>query len=120
MPDYKHLRLLLEKKQAVLVHNTTYWQRPRRRVLAAPTIPREVISVRNYSFDPSRFRNLQIPVLLLLGSESHPVYKAATETLHAALPHSRPVVLPRQHHDAVVTAPHLVLREIIRFFLGPV
>jgi pimeloyl-ACP methyl ester carboxylesterase len=98
-----------------LLRSLPSWQA---RILAAPTIPREVISVRNYSFNPSRFRNLKTPILFLLGSESTPVYKAATETLHSALSHSRLVVLLGQQHDAVVTAPDLFLREIILFFLG--
>jgi pimeloyl-ACP methyl ester carboxylesterase len=88
----------------------------RARVLAAHTIPREVISVRNYAFDPSRFRNLKTPILFLLGSESPPVYQAATQTLHGSLPHSRIALLPEQQHDAALTAPTLLLREVIGFF----
>jgi pimeloyl-ACP methyl ester carboxylesterase len=87
------------------------------RVLAADTIPREVTSVRNYSFDPARFRSLKPPILFLVGSESLPFYKAATETLHESLPHSRIAVLSQQQHEAVVTAPELFLREVIGFFL---
>lgn len=88
----------------------------RARVLAAHTIPREVISVRNFAFDPSRFRNLKTPILFLLGSESPPVYKAATHMLHGSLPHSRIAILPGQGHDPAVTAPELLLREVIGFF----
>jgi pimeloyl-ACP methyl ester carboxylesterase len=85
------------------------------RVLAAPTIPREVMSVRNYSFDPRRFRGLATPILFLLGSETLPVYNAATQLLHGSLPHSRIVVLPGNGHDAAVTEPDLVLREVVGF-----
>jgi pimeloyl-ACP methyl ester carboxylesterase len=88
------------------------------RVLAAHTIPREVISVKKYFFDPGRFRNLNTPTLFLLGSESSPFYKAATETLHAALPQSQIAILPKQQHEAVVTAPELFLSAAIGFFLG--
>jgi hypothetical protein len=45
-------------------------------------------------------------------------YTAAIQTVHAALPHSRIAILPKQGHEAVVTAPELVVREVIRFFLG--
>ncbi len=86
------------------------------RVLAAPTIPREVLSVRNYSFDFSRFRKLETPTLFLLGAETTPVYRAATETLHSSLQNSRIIVLPGQGHDPVVNAPELFSKEVIRFF----
>jgi pimeloyl-ACP methyl ester carboxylesterase len=98
-----------------LLRSLPSWQA---RVLAAHTIPREQISVQNYSFDPGRFRNLKTPTLFLLGSESISFYKAATETLHASLPQSRLAILPKQRHEAVVTAPELFLREVIGFFLG--
>jgi pimeloyl-ACP methyl ester carboxylesterase len=86
------------------------------RVLAAPTIPREVMSVRNYCFDPGRFRGLSAPILFLLGNETLPVYKAATHMLHGSLPRSRIDVLPGHGHDAALTAPELVLREVIGYF----
>ncbi len=98
-----------------LLRSLPSWQA---RILAVPTIPREVLSVRNYSFDPSRFRNMETPTLLLLGGESSPAYKAAVEALHSSLPNSRLVVLPGQRHDAAITAPELYLFEVTRFFLG--
>ncbi len=88
------------------------------RVLAAHTIPREQMSVENYSFDSDRFRNLKTPTLLLLGAESSPFYKAATETLHRSLPNSRIAKLQGQQHAAMVTAPDLFLREVTSFFVG--
>lgn len=88
------------------------------RILAAHTIPREVLAVRNYRFDPGRLRGLSAPILFLLGSETLPVYKAATQVLHGSLPRSRIVVLPKQQHDAAVTAPELVAREVIGYFLA--
>jgi pimeloyl-ACP methyl ester carboxylesterase len=87
------------------------------RVLAAHTIPREVMAVRNYWFDPGRFRDMTTPILFLLGSETLPVYKAATQVLHGSLSHSRILVLPKQSHDAALTAPELVVREVIGYFL---
>ncbi len=88
------------------------------RVLMAHTIPREHMSVKSYSFDPRRFIDLKIPTTFILGGDSIPFYKAATETLHAALPHSRVITLPGQMHEAVVTAPELFLKEVFGIFLG--
>jgi pimeloyl-ACP methyl ester carboxylesterase len=59
------------------------------RVLLAHTIPREQISVKSYYFDPRRLIDLKIPTTLILRGESAPFYKAATETLYAALPQSQ-------------------------------
>lgn len=87
------------------------------RILAAPTIPREVISVRNYSFDPDRFRDVKTLIRFLLGGDSPPIYKEATRTLHASLPKSRIVLLPGQQHEAVATAPDLLVREVTGFLL---
>jgi pimeloyl-ACP methyl ester carboxylesterase len=88
------------------------------RIQAAPTILREIISVRGYSFDPARFKHLRTPVLLLVGGETSPVYTAAAETLQASLPNSRLVVLPGQPHDATLTAPELFLEQVLRFLPG--
>ena len=97
-----------------LLRSLPNWQA---RVSATPTIPREVFSVKNYVFDRSRFTELKMPILLLLGSESSPFYTAATETLHESLPHSRLAMLPKQRHEAVVTAPELLLHEVLGYFL---
>ena len=42
------------------------------RIQAAPTMLREILSVREYAFDPVRFKNLKTPVLLLVGGENLP------------------------------------------------
>lgn len=88
------------------------------RIQAAPTMLREILSVREYSFDPARFKSLETPVLLLVGGETSPVYTAAAEALHSSLPNSRLVVLPGQPHDAALTAPVLFLQQVLRFLLG--
>jgi len=85
------------------------------RLSAAPTIPREVISARQYALEPERFAGLRVPALLLVGEESLPFYKEAAEALRTALPRSRISVLPGEGHDAAITAPALVLKEVIRF-----
>lgn len=87
----------------------------RSRLLSAPTIPRELFGARGYKFDPDRFRSMTVPTLLLLGMESTPFYKAATEAVHASLPNSRILVLPGHRHEAVITAPDLVLHEVLEF-----
>lgn len=87
----------------------------RARLSAAPTIPREVICVRKYTFETERFAGLQVPTLLLIGEETLPFYKEAAETLRKALPCGRMSVLPGEGHEAAITAPALVLTEVLRF-----
>lgn len=87
------------------------------RVLAAHTIRREQAAVKEYSLDTGRLANLSVPTLLVLGSQSTPFYKAATEALHDSLPHSRIAFLPNQRHEGAVIAPKLFLREVVDFLL---
>lgn len=84
-------------------------------VAAAPSIVYEVRAVADYGFDAGRFRDLTTPTLLLLGSESPPFFRAATEAVAAALPNSRLVELPGQGHLAMYTNPELFLGEVIQF-----
>jgi pimeloyl-ACP methyl ester carboxylesterase len=97
-----------------LLRSLPNWQA---RVRAAPTLPREITSVRSYTFDPARFVGMTTPVLLLLGGATTPVYTAAIEALQSSLPDNRLVVLEGQGHDAVITSPDRYVREVIGFFL---
>jgi len=84
---------------------------------ATPTLAREAFSARNY-FNSNRFTNFRTLTLLLVGSETTPFYKAATEVLHRALVGCLVSVLFGQGHEGVVSAPELFLHEVLGF-LGP-
>lgn len=92
----------------------TSWQA---RVAAAHTLVREMED-EDYAFDASRFQGLVTPTLLLLGENSAPFLKKATERLAEVLPDSRVALLPGQGHVAMTTAPELFLREVLSFLLG--
>jgi pimeloyl-ACP methyl ester carboxylesterase len=85
------------------------------RVAAAHTILREMRGSEGYQFDAGRFAALQVPTLMLLGGDSPPFLKRATEVVQAALPHSRIAVMPGQQHTAMNTAPALFVREVLGF-----
>jgi pimeloyl-ACP methyl ester carboxylesterase len=87
------------------------------RVGAAHTIPRELTAHEHYGFKPERFKEMTVPTLLLVGGESPEHVKASTQSLQAALPNSRVVVLPGQQHVAMETAPDLLARETLNFLL---
>jgi len=88
------------------------------RVAAAHTLPRELRAHEAYRFEPERFKNLNVPTLLLLGGDSPPFFKAAIDALHAALPNNHVVVLPGQQHIAIDTAPDLFAQEVLEFLLN--
>lgn len=85
---------------------------------AARTYPYDAELVASYDLDPSALRAITTPALLLLGGASPSFVRAGVETLAAALPRSRLVVLPGQGHAAHRSAPDLLAREIEAFLLG--
>ena len=89
----------------------------RGRVATAHTLPREMRAVEGYTFDPTRFRTLRTPTVLLVGGDSPPFLKAAIEAVGAALPDSRIVVMPGQQHVAMHTAPELFASLVVRFLV---
>lgn len=88
------------------------------RLPPAATIPREMAAELANRFDAERFAGLYTPVMLLLGGDSSPVMRQATEQIDAALPNSAIVVLPGQQHIAYRTDPEMFAREVLRFLLA--
>jgi pimeloyl-ACP methyl ester carboxylesterase len=85
------------------------------RVALAHTLPREMRAVEGYRFEPQRFAAMNVPTLLLLGSDSPPYFGAAIRAIEQALPDARTRVLPGQRHVAMDTAPQLFADEVLRF-----
>jgi pimeloyl-ACP methyl ester carboxylesterase len=85
------------------------------RVAAAHTLVREVRADDEYGFEPDRWRQLELPTLLLLGGDSPPFFGAAIDALHSALPNGAVRVMAGQQHAAMDTAPELFVREVVRF-----
>ena len=69
-----------------------------------------------YDFRADRFRRLNLPVLLQVGTES-PRGLYATDALAAALPDARIEELPGQAHEAMTTAPGPYAEAVFRFLL---
>lgn len=86
-----------------------------RRIAAAHTLPRELQAVDSYRFDAARFTRMEVPVLLMLGGDSHDYFRAAIGMVAAALPNARTTVLPGQRHVAMDTAPELFAQEVLAF-----
>ena len=79
----------------------------------ARTLYRETEAERAYEFDPARFAELTTPTVLLTGSESPSDLTNPTDELDRALPNSRIVTLEERGHDAIHTAPDLVIDEVL-------
>ncbi len=87
------------------------------RIKLAPTIPRELTIDRYYIFNRDKYADLEIPVLLLLGSHSPSFIRDATEELESALPNCRVVELQGEQHIAMDTNPEQFLNEVVNFLL---
>lgn len=87
------------------------------RIRLAPTIPRELTIDRRYTFEPGKFSDLQLPVRLLLGGDSPPLFQKAVETVGAALPKATVIVLPSQQHIAMDTNPELFVDQVLGYLL---
>ena len=67
-----------------------------------------------YDFRAERFRELRVPVLLQIGSES-PRALYVTDALAAVLPDARIEALPGQAHEGMTTAPRMYAEAVARF-----
>jgi pimeloyl-ACP methyl ester carboxylesterase len=82
------------------------------RIAAAHTIARESRAV---ALDPEQARRISLPVLLLVGEDSPDSIKAGYETVAAALPDARVVVLKGQRHIAIDLVPDVFAAHVLAF-----
>jgi len=85
--------------------------------IVTATMPREAQALTTVDL-LSAAAAISCPVLLLLGERSPPWAGDITRALAAALPAADLAVLPGQGHEAVDSAPELVVSELRRFFGG--
>jgi pimeloyl-ACP methyl ester carboxylesterase len=85
---------------------------------SADTLIYEVKAVRDYSFDPERFRDLMTPTLLLMGTESPTYMQVATGAVAASLPNVQLATFEGQGHLAMDTAPELFVGSVMQFLAG--
>jgi pimeloyl-ACP methyl ester carboxylesterase len=89
----------------------------RARIAAAHTYVRELRVASEYSLSP-RLAELSLPVRFLVGTESPPYLRAATEAAHAAIPHSDVLEIAGQAHMAMDGVPATFADMVIEF-CGP-
>jgi pimeloyl-ACP methyl ester carboxylesterase len=70
-----------------------------------------------YDFNAERFRELRVPVMLQIGTES-PRDLYVTDALAVVLPNVRIQELPGQAHEGMTTAPKMYAEAVSRFLLS--
>jgi len=77
----------------------------------------DVRALAQYNFDADHFRELRIPVMLQVGTES-PRNLYITDALAAVLANVHIEELPDQAHEAMTTAPQMYAEAVSCFLLG--
>lgn len=81
----------------------------------ADTLVEETDAIGRYEFDPTRFADLTMPVLLLSGDQSPPALRIVMDAVKAVASNARLVNLKGQGHAANMGAPDLLAGEIVKF-----
>lgn len=102
MPDYE-----FEKYRKLPVYQ--------RRIELAPTIPREIMVELDFEFLPDRYKNFNVPTMLLLGGDSPEIFHEITNLVDKVLPNSRMVSMDGQQHIAMDTNTELFTQTVIDF-----
>jgi pimeloyl-ACP methyl ester carboxylesterase len=82
----------------------------------APASLGDLRALSRYEFKAERFRELRVPVMLQIGTES-PRDLYVTDALAAVLHDVRIEELPGQAHEGMTTAPEMYARAVSRFLL---
>ena len=84
-------------------------------VSLAPSLASELDAAAGYELDVSQYSTLNIPLLLLLGSDSPALLREVSDALVEVVPNVRMTVLEGQQHAANFDAPELFAEEVVRF-----
>lgn len=95
------------------LERTPLWE-ARREIVQ--TVPRELRAELAHGFDEWHLGDLDVPALLLVGSESPAWAVRSVEAHAAAIPRAETRVLEGHGHGANLTGPDLLAAELARFF----
>ncbi len=80
---------------------------------------RQIRALAAYRFDPKRMRTVNVPTLLVTGSDTaSPQLKRAVSSLLDSLPNRSLIVLEGQQHNAMDTARQQFAEAVVSFLLG--
>jgi pimeloyl-ACP methyl ester carboxylesterase len=84
----------------------------RARLEVSPTVPRELRAEWAFSADELRLGELEVPTLLLIGSESPDWARRSTDAFGVAIPNVSERTLEGHGHGAAASAPELLASEL--------
>jgi pimeloyl-ACP methyl ester carboxylesterase len=105
----------MPEHELAVYRNLPAWQA---RVAAAHTITREDRGHAAITFDPARAARIRVPVLLMVGEDSPDALKAGYQTVAAAIPDARVVIMPGQQHIAIDLVPETFAGHVLDFLRG--
>ena len=82
----------------------------------ARTVPRELLAVRDYEFDPAKFAGFKRPMGVMVGGNSRPGMRRAAERIKAGIPNTEIVELPGEGHSAMTSSPEMFASAALAFF----
>jgi pimeloyl-ACP methyl ester carboxylesterase len=85
----------------------------------AHTMPRELLALRDYEFDPAHFAGIAAPMRILVGEKSAAHSHATARSLTQAVPGAELLILAGQGHFAMLTAPDRFTEALTDFFATP-
>jgi pimeloyl-ACP methyl ester carboxylesterase len=91
------------------------WERRKR---VSPTVPRELRAERAFRLDPDGLAQLEMPTLMLLGSESPDWARRSMDAYSEAIPNAEIRILQGHGHGATTSGPELLAAEVARFLSG--
>jgi pimeloyl-ACP methyl ester carboxylesterase len=99
-------------EQIEAMRGTPVWQA---RLAAAHTVSRELDVVETFGVVPGRYKDIDVPVRLLLGTESPEYFRTTAAAIAAQLADAEIVELPGQAHMAINEAPELFVDKVFGF-----
>lgn len=114
------LKLFMKKvvraadKEIEFAKNQPEWEE---RLIAARTIPREIRALIYYKYSEESFSGIRIPTTLFVGENSPEFLKNMASKVQVTIPNSKTVELPGQGHIAMLTAPDILAKQVLKTFL---
>jgi pimeloyl-ACP methyl ester carboxylesterase len=101
--------LQLDDAAIDVLRATPVW---RQRLAAAHTLARELTEADKYRADPARLGAIDVPVRILLGTETTPVLARAAQASRHAVPGAELVELPGHGHAAMDADPEMFVSQV--------
>jgi pimeloyl-ACP methyl ester carboxylesterase len=82
----------------------------------ANTIPRELLTVRDYEFAPYKFASVKRPMGVMVGGNSRGGMRNSAQRIKAGIPQTEIIELPGEGHSAMTSSPEMFASAVLAFF----